>query len=69
MHGYPDWFKQLKKEKGNTSKAQVNLVNSLFEEGMMVEKKGNGTQLSHVLSDLVQREVSKLLKDEQCGNE
>lgn len=34
-----------------------------------MEKKGNGTMLSPVLSYLVQREVSKFLKNEQLGTE
>lgn len=35
----------------------------------MVEKKGNRTQLSPVLSDLMQWEVNKILKNEHSGVE
>lgn len=36
-----------------------------MEEDHMMEKKGNGTKLSPALTDLVQREVNKILKGEQ----
>lgn len=73
IHGYPEWFKQLRKEKGNTSNAHLNLANSPFEEGDMADKKGNGTRLSPTLSpgllELVQQEVNKIMKGEQSGAE
>lgn len=61
IHGYPEWFKQLRKEKGSTSKVQVHLANNPLEEGHMIDKKGNGTILSPVISELVQQEVNKIL--------
>lgn len=69
LHGYPNWFKQLKKEKGNNPKAQVNLANNPLEEGHMIEKEGSNTCLSPELLDLVQQEVNKLLRKEQSGVE
>lgn len=53
IYGYLEWFKQLKKEKGSTSKVQVNLANSPLEELHMIEKKRSSTVLSQMLSDLV----------------
>lgn len=54
IHGYPEWYKQLKKEKGSASKVQVNMANNPLKEEQMLEKKGGGTKLSPVLSDGLQ---------------
>lgn len=63
--GYPEWFKQLRNKKGNSSKAHINLAKSPLKDNQVTDKKGNGTKLSPALSELVQREVNKILKGEQ----
>lgn len=65
-HGYPKWYKQLIKEKGSSSKVQVNMENDPLEEEHALEKKGGGTKISHALPNLMQREVSRILKGEQA---
>lgn len=41
------------------------MANNPLEEDQLIEKKGNGVKLSPTLFDLVQHEVSKILKNEK----
>lgn len=49
LHGYPDWFKQLRKEKGSSSRTQANMVNSPLDEDVFTTRRENSTKLSPAL--------------------
>lgn len=51
LHGYPDWYKQLKKENGNT-KGQANMTNTLFDEDDQ-GKEMTATKWTPSMADLV----------------
>lgn len=66
LHGYPNQYKQLKKEKASVvGKDQVNMVNSPLEEDFIDEKKENLAKWVLAISNLVQQEHIKVLKEKQ----
>lgn len=68
IHGYPYWYKQLRKEKATASgRNQVNMASNPFEELGVEEKKEETAKWSPTLTELVQQEVSKILINKQSA--
>lgn len=62
--GYPDWYKQLKKDRGNGSgKQSANMVNNPIEEEGQHKKKEGGSKWITDMSEFIQQEVSRILKN------
>lgn len=60
IHGYLDWYKQLKQDKVvATWKVKVNVEHNPLDEDLA---KDNSTKWSHAISNHVQQEVTKFLK-------
>ncbi|KAJ0031969.1 hypothetical protein Pint_13682 [Pistacia integerrima] len=61
LHGYPDWYKDLKEQKGKT---QHKTYASMSDTPLEVEKElGNtGTEWGTTISELIQQELAKLMK-------
>ena len=75
IHGYPNWYKELKQNKNN-NRARVNMVtnelDSPFDREELVHSKSkvgssNATQRNVELSFLIQQEVAKYMQDKNTS--
>lgn len=71
LHGYPDWYKQLKKDKGvATTKTYTNMANNPFEDMTGDGKNESTPSWMPAMAEMMQQELSKLLKHKGIkGNE
>lgn len=74
LHGYPDWFKELRNSKKGfpPKKASANMVSTAGSHDKIDEKEGNGKhEIASMVTQLVKEEMGKLLKgkhvDEQVN--
>lgn len=66
LHGYPDWYKQPKKDKAAV-KGYANATSSSFDaEGGIDEKKETlMAKCSPTMTEIIQQEISRILKNKQ----
>lgn len=66
LHGYPDWYKQLKKNKAAASgKGYAHMAVYPFEEEDVERRKDTKHSWSPAMAELVQQEIAKMLKGMQ----
>lgn len=70
LQNYPDWYKQLKKDKATLGgKGYANLVNNASEEGNESRKDSTTAKWGPAMTELIQQEVNQILKGKQQASE
>lgn len=70
LNVYPDWSKQLKKDKGGClGKSSMNMVNTLHDQDELGGKKDTPENWTPRMTEYLQQEISRILKSKQMGGE
>ncbi|KAF7833279.1 uncharacterized protein G2W53_015612 [Senna tora] len=65
-HGYPEWFKEYKNQKG---KRNSDSVNAVVDDAIAGSKQSSTDEDRKKMAEIVQEELKKLLKNKSAGEE